>query len=272
MERIQQAIAKARATREGKVQQKPSESSPMEVEPGVAPLWEALTEMPLDPDRLENARIIAHQPGATVKAFDLMRTSLLKHLRENGWKRVAITSPTSGCGKTTVCLNLAFSLARQSGLRIMVLEMDLRRPAIVSRLGLHDNMRFAHVLSDEIGPEEGLLRIGKNLAVGANAHPFSDPAELLSSAHTVAVIDAIEASYKPDVILFDLPPVLVIDDTLAFLDQVDCALLIAAAEESTVAEIDRAGKELANSTKVLGVVLNKCRFLDRTEGYGFDDY
>ncbi|HMS95683.1 MAG TPA: CpsD/CapB family tyrosine-protein kinase [Tabrizicola sp.] len=272
MERIQQAIAKARATREGKAEQKSGAPLVKGVEPDVTSKWEGLTEMRLEPEKLEGARIIAHQPGAAVKAFDLMRTNLLKHLRENGWKRVAITSPTSGCGKTTVCLNLAFSLARQSSLRIMVLEMDLRRPAIVSRLGLHDKMRFADVLSDEIGPENGLLRIGKNLMVGASAHPFSDPAELISSAHTASVIDAIEASYKPDVILFDLPPVLVVDDTLAFLDQVDCALLVAAAEESTVAEIDRAGKELANGTKVLGVVLNKCRFLDRTEGYGFDDY
>ena len=70
--------------------------------------------------------------------------------------------------------------------------------------------------------------------------------------------------------LFDMPPLLVSDDTIAFLDQVDCVLMIAAAEESTMGEIDRCGKELARHTQVLGVVLNKCRFMDRDEGYDYD--
>lgn len=270
MERIQQAIAKARATRQGGT---PAGSGPQPAaDPGRDSAWSAIREASLDPARLETARIIAHHPGAGATPFDLMRTNLMKHLREHGWKRVAITSPSSGCGKTTVGLNLAFSLARQSELRVLVLEMDMRRPAIVRMLGLEGKPRLTDVLSGREEPEKGLVRVAANLAVGANADPVANPSELLSSAQAAAAIDAIEARFKPDVILFDLPPVLVIDDTLAFMDQVDCALLIAAAEESTVAEIDRAGRELAEYTKVLGVVLNKCRFLDRAEGYGYDEY
>lgn len=271
VERIQQAIAKARATRQGRAPTEAGQPKPA-ADPGREAAWTALREVRLDPARLEASRIISHHPGTGATPFDLMRTNLMKHLREQGWKRVAITSPSSGCGKTTVGLNLAFSLARQSELRILVLEMDLRRPAIVRMLGLQGKPRLADVLSGREDPENGLLRLSANLAVGANADPVANPAELLSSAQAAAAIDAIEARFKPDVILFDLPPVLVIDDTLAFMDQVDCALLIAAAEESTVAEIDRAGRELAEYTKVLGVVLNKCRFLDRTEGYGYDEY
>ncbi|MDX5350279.1 MAG: CpsD/CapB family tyrosine-protein kinase [Paracoccaceae bacterium] len=270
MERIQQAIAKARAARQ--VREVAEAVQPAANDRGLDAVWSSLTEVQLNPGKLEAGRIVAHQPGPGVTAFDLMRTNLLKHLREHGWSRVAITSPSSGCGKTTVCLNLAFSLARQAELRVVVLEMDLRRPAIVRTLGLTGKPCLADVLSGKETPEKGLLRIGKNLAIGANAEPAANPAELLSSAQAAATIDAIQARLKPDVILFDLPPVLVIDDTLAFLDQVDCALMIAAAEESTVAEIDRAGRELADYTKVLGVVLNKCRFLDRAEGYGYDEY
>lgn len=270
MERIQQAIAKARAARQGR--EVTEAVTPAANDRGLDAVWSALTEVQLNPRKLEASRIVAQQPGPGTTAFDLMRTNLLKHLREHGWSRVAITSPSSGCGKTTVCLNLAFSLARQAELRVVVLEMDLRRPAIMRTLGLAGRPCLADVLSGKEAPDKGLLRIGKNLAIGANADPVANPAELLSSAQAAAAIDAIQTRFNPDVILFDLPPVLVIDDTLAFLDQVDCALMIAAAEESTVAEIDRAGRELADYTKVLGVVLNKCRYLDRAEGYGYDDY
>jgi protein-tyrosine kinase len=63
---------------------------------------------------------------------------------------------------------------------------------------------------------------------------MENPAELLSAARTADMIDEIEAQLRPDVVLFDLSPVLVSDDAIAFLDQVDCALMVAAAEESTV--------------------------------------
>lgn len=268
MERIQSAIAKARETRKGIDGGSPRQSPSSDV--ALASIWSALTEAPLNASRLDAARIIAHRPGPSATPYDLMRTNLTKNLRERGWTRVAISSPSSGCGKTTVCLNLAFSLARQSDLRVLVLEMDLRSPAMVRMLGLTGKPRLADVLDGKETPERGLVRIGQNLAIGANTDPVPNPSELLSSAHAAAAIDAIERRFKPDVILCDLPPVLVSDDTLAFLDQVDCALMVAAAEESTVAEIDRAGKELGDHTQVLGVILNKCRFMDRVEGYGYE--
>ena len=269
MERIQSAIAKARTARQtGAVD---VAGNPPAADPSLAVTWSALTEAPLAPRTLDAARIVAHQPGPGVTAYDLMRTNLLKHLREHDWTRVAITSPGSGCGKTTVCLNLAFSLARQADLRVLVLELDWRRPAMVRMLGLTGNPQLSAVLAGDAPPERGLLRIGENLAIGANADPVANPSELLSSAQAAATLDAIEARFKPDVILCDLPPVLATDDTMAFLDQVDCALMVAAAGQSTVTEIDRAGKDLADSTRVLGVVLNKCRYMDQNDGYGYGD-
>lgn len=270
MERIQSAIAKARATRHGKSEPDAAPPSAVAVDPGAA--WLALAEVSHDPRRFEAGRIIAHQPGPGVTSYDLMRAKLLKHLREHDWTRIAITSPGSGCGKTTVCLNLAFSLARQTEKRVLVLEMDWRRPSIARLLGLPRKPGLADVLAGRLSPEQGLVRIGANLAFGVNSDPVPNPTELLSSTRSADMIDMIDAHYKPDVILFDLPPVLDSDDTMAFVGQVDCALMVAAAEQSTVAEIDRAGKELAASTQVLGVVLNKCRYLDRIDGNGYEDY
>jgi capsular exopolysaccharide synthesis family protein len=270
MERIQFAIAKARAARKSKGS--PDAAPPPAASPDLEALWSALQEVALDPRRLEASRIIANQPGPGVTSYDLMRANLLNHLREHGWTRVAITSPGSGCGKTTLCLNLALSLARHAERRVLVLEMDWRRPSMMRLLGLPSTASLADVLVGGQSPEAGLLRIGPNLAIGVNSDPVPNPAELLSLAQAAAMLNTIEARFKPDVILFDLPPVLVTDDTIAFLSQVDCALMVVAAEQSTVAEIDRAGKELAQSTQVLGVVLNKCRYLDRIDGYGYEEY
>lgn len=272
MERIQSAIAKARAARQRQGLPTGGAAAPAEARRPVAANspWLSLTEVRLDPERLEAGRILADRPGPDADAYDVIRTKLLRQLRERGWSRVAITSPGSRCGKTTTCLNLAFSLARLSDVRVVVLEIDLRRPSMAALLGLNPQGELAEVLAGTRQAHAQLLRYRANLALAVNTRPAPNAAELLASAGAAAAVDEIEEMLKPDVMLFDTAPALVGDDTLSFLDQVDCALLVAAAEESTVAEIDRAGGLLAEHTQVLGVVLNKCRFLGRSEGYGED--
>ena len=58
-------------------------------------------------------------------------------------------------------------------------------------------------------------------------------------------------------------------DALAYLDQVDCALMVAAAEETTATEIEKCGADLGKRTKVLGVVLNKCRYMEEDESRAY---
>ena len=76
-----------------------------------------------------------------------------------------------------------------------------------------------------------------------------------------------KADLNPDTVIYDLPPMLTCDDVMAFLPNVDCVLLIAGAEISTVDEIDRCEHDLAQQTNVLGVVLNKCRYVGEEYGY-----
>lgn len=69
--------------------------------------------------------------------------------------------------------------------------------------------------------------------------------------------------------LFDLSPLGVADDTISFLQHVDCVLLVAAAEQTTIKEIDAAEREIASYSNVLGVVLNKCNYPGETYGYDY---
>lgn len=259
MERIQSALAKARSARDRKLQSgNPSataESGP----------WQELAEIRLDQIVLDRNRVVALQPGQTAASFDVMRTNLLRTLRANSWTRVAVTSPTPGCGKSTVALNLAFSLARLTDKRVLLVELDLRRPSLLGMLGQSGGTQFAAGLTGGQLDMAQVKRVGPNLALALSARGVASPAELLSAPRTADLIDELEARLRPDVILFDMSPMLAGDDALAFLDQVDCALMVAAAEETTVAEIEKCGKDLAKRTQVLGVVLNKCRYMEDEE-------
>ncbi|MBA3908675.1 MAG: chromosome partitioning protein [Rhodobacter sp.] len=270
MDRIQNAIAKARASRDGSItgHRAGKANLPQPSKAGVD--WSTLTELRLSPTVLDDNRLVAHRSGPDSTVFDLMRINLVRQLQEHRWTRVAITSPGVGCGKTTVALNLAFSLARLTDIRVMVLELDFRRPTMLRAFGLNRRQNFAGVLAGIEQPEDQITRWGRNLAFGLNSAQVPNSAELLSSDLAADIVDVIEDSFRPDVMLFDMPPMNVGDDTLAFVDQVDCALMIAAAEETPISQIQQCGKELAAHTQVLGVVLNKCRMIASGENYGYD--
>jgi capsular exopolysaccharide synthesis family protein len=199
----------------------------------------------------------------------MMRTKVIQQIRANNWRRILVTSPTPKCGKTTITANLAFSFGRQADFRTLVIETDMRRPELAHLLGVKENLRFARVLSGEEPAEAHMLAYGTNLAFAANKVPAENPSDLLLSGVAREKIIELEKTYAPDLVLFDAPPLLASDDTAAFLDFVDAAILVAAAEETSIHEVDVAESEIAAATNVLGVVLNKSRY--SASAYGYED-
>lgn len=234
--------------------------------------WAALPAVTVPVGRARRSRISVLFGGKDATPYDLLRSRTLRALKEKDWTRVAITSPGAACGKTTVALNLAISMARQKDLRIMLFDIDLRRPSLHKALGLHPKHSLHEVLDGSVALEEVAVRIGDNLIVATNVTAARHPSELLQSAGARDVLDAIEKRWKPDVMIFDTSPMLASDDNVGFLANVDCALLVAAAESTTLANIDLCEKDLAQLTNVLGVVLNKCRYADDTIGYDYAVY
>jgi protein-tyrosine kinase len=304
MERIQEAIAKARAARDGGQDKgggqtrggdqtgdagrappsgpagEPEHRTGLAATPQTADdadalaeardaAWALLPPLTLSAAHVARQRIVTVAGGHEATHFDAMRTKVIQAMRSNGWRRLAITSPTAGCGKTTIALNLAFSLARQQDLRIVLAELDFRRPSMAKTLGFTPRTDLSRVLDGKAGFAEAAVRHGYNLALATNIRPVRNAAELLQDPQTATRLAAIEAELAPDLMIFDMPPMLVTDDAMAFAGQVDCALLVAAAETSTVKEIDTCERELASQTNVMGVILNKCRYMGPEYGYGY---
>jgi Mrp family chromosome partitioning ATPase len=293
MERIQTAISKAREARKTQgdlaadlVRDEDAGAPPLAVAPAatlaasLAPseadaadaAWAGLMEFRPNVKHLERSRVVSLTGGAASAPFDSLRTRLLHLMRDKGWKRIAVTSPGPGCGKSTVALNLALSLARLADLRTVLIDADMRRPAMARLLGASAQHQIADVLAGKAKAQANLLRIGANLAVGTNRMPVAQTAELLQSPVISEALDRIEAEFQPDLMVFDLPPLQVSDDTIAAMGLVDCVLIVAAAGTTTVPEIDRCERDLAARTNVAGVILNKARYLEKTEGYGYGYY
>jgi Mrp family chromosome partitioning ATPase len=287
MEKLQQALDKARAARSDETARSdapaprpspratpaapavPAAEQPRQPTRKSAPrdqIWGELRQVTLDNDALIRNRIVTYDAGAEATYFDILRTKILLQMRKNGWRRLAITSPTPSCGKTTMACNLALGLSRQPDLSAMMLEMDLRRPNVANMLGHRPEQDITKMLTGEVPFEEQAVRIRGNVAISMARRGTNDPTRYMLSHETIETIDRLERTYQPELVIFDLPPLLVSDDTRAFLGNVDCALMVARAEKSSVAQIDTCEREIAEQTNMLGVVLNQCRFEDDSAG------
>jgi len=198
----------------------------------------------------------------------MLRTKVLLTMRRNGWKRLAVTSPTAGCGKTTTACNLAIGNARNQDIQTILIEFDLRRPSISKSLKMPVTVDLEEMLDRKVDFAEQALRYCSNIAICAAQKPSKDPSTILLSKSTQEVLREIEERYDPDCMIFDLPPLLVNDDTRVVLKDVDCALMVVQAGITTVAQIDACEREIAEHTNMIGVVLNQCRDSDEV----YDDY
>lgn len=231
--------------------------------------WAALPPYDPDPEQLYRHLVFPRGGTALATPFDMLRTKVLQEMKKNGWRRLAITSPTAGCGKSTVALNLAFSLSRNPELRTLLCDLDLRRPSLAGMLGAAPQANFFSVLAGRVDIRDCALCYRGNLAIALNQKAFRSPAELMQLSNVAPVLAQMQDDFQPDLMIFDLPPMLAADDALAFASNVDCVLLVAAAEQTTVAEVDVAERELAARTNVLGVVLNKARYDETGAGYEY---
>jgi len=273
MERIQAAIQKAKERR-GEADAPPPAPRGAGAGRGrgpasaPGPAWAELAAFEPDPRLLARNRVVTLADTDPAHAvFDMLRTRVLRAMRANGWTSVGITSPSAGCGKTTVALNLAFSLAHQPEVRTVLVDLDLRRPMVAKILGIAEPQSMAAVLQGTRPVAESFVRYGETLAIGANAEGGRSTAELLMNPATGRGVAALKTAFQPDIVLYDLPPMLVSDDVMAFLPHLDCVLLVAAAEQTRLDEVDKCEQDLAEATRVLGVVLNKCRY--SAEDYGY---
>lgn len=269
MEKLQAALERARKTRDTEANQRQAAAKPFRQPQsplsGTDQLWDELEALNLSDAALKENRVVALSPSAEATPFDILRTKVLLQMRQNGWKRLAITSPTPSCGKTTMACNLAVALTRQSDIRTILFDFDLRRPNVGKMLGHNASHSIEELLRIEVPFSQQAVRIHENVAVAIQNDPIADPTRLLLHERNRKLLDEIEKAYQPDLMIFDLPPLLVGDETRAFLQHVDCVLLIASASETKANQLDNAEREAAEYTNVLGTVLNQCRYLDTSD-------
>lgn len=209
-------------------------------------------------EHLEKNRIVAfNKNDPKGMAFDLLRTHVLQKMEENGWRTLAITSPTPEAGKTVVAINLAMSIAQQTNKTAMLVDFDLRRPKIGAYLGIPMEKSLNDLLDGTAELADVLVNPDMpRLVVLPTRSPVKKSSETLSSKKITDLIKELRERYESRIVIFDLPPMLVTDDAIALLPQIDCILMVVANGMSTKRELEDSLRHLP-SANLIGTILNK---------------
>ncbi len=190
------------------------------------------------------------------EAYRIIRTNFIFGAVDKSLKIFQITSAVKGEGKTTTTVNLGISLS-QVGLKVLLVDADLRRPSIHRILHLDDNNRgLEQVLTRQLSLEEAVQTTAiPNLSVLTSGGTPVHPSELLSSQAMKNLLERFKDLY--DVVLIDSPPVISVADAPVIASHVDGTLLVVRAGYIPRRLTLQAKKSIeAVNGKILGVVLN----------------
>ena len=220
----------------------------------------------LDSDLLEKNRIIVfNQTDVKSTIFDILRTKIISKMQQNGWKTIAVTSPTQGCGKTVISINLAISMARYNDFSVMLADFDLKKPEVAKNLGLGVQYSLMDHFEGKVELNDMLVNPGiPRLVVLPNNKAYKESSPLMSSMKMKTFVDEVKNRYASRIIIFDLPPLLATDDAIAFLPNVDCVLMVVGNGMCSKSEIEDSMR-LLSKKNFLGTVLNKSD--DEWRGY-----
>ncbi len=195
------------------------------------------------------------------RAFDLLRTRLRQTVKQHGWVNVAVASPTSGCGNTFTAAHLAASLSRVPSSRTVLMDFNMRRPGVARTLDMAagEPGSLRDFLAGDMAISDYIQRTGDTLAVGLNATVEDDAAEILQDPATAHSLAEMRAALLPDIVLYDMPPLLGYDDTSAFLPQLDGVLLVSDGTQTMARHLKECERVLDGQVPLLGVILNRAR-------------
>ena len=172
-------------------------------------------------------------------------------------RSLAITSPHYGDGKTTVACNLALSIAQDVKQTVLLVDLDLRKPDLHRYLGLDAPYGLSDYLIKDVPLSKCLVRSTfDRFSILPAGHSLDNSSEVLGSPKMAALAVEMEQRYDDRLVIYDMPPLLDQDDSMAFFPHVGSVLLVVRDGVTPINDVRRSLNALS-STRLIGTVLNR---------------
>lgn len=230
----------------------------------------------IDFDRLRARGFALPRDHSTVsEEFRLIKRPLLSVALSNSISQVQnrnvmmVTSAAPNEGKTFVATNLAFSIASEHNIYVLLIDADVAKPSIPSVMGFEAERGMLDVVADpSIDVADVLVHTNiENLSVLPAGAARPGMTELIASAHMARFVNEISRRYSDRVIIFDSPPMLARSEASVLAKHMGQVVLVVEAERTSRTAIEET-LTLVGRDRVGGVVLNKAPRIIGQEGFG----
>lgn len=204
------------------------------------------------------------------EAFRTLRTNIRFARPDMRRGRLLVTSAQPGEGKSLVSSNLAVAIA-QEGRTAIIVDADLRRPALHRFFGLPNRVGLTSLIMDEsLSVDDALHETDvPGLRVITSGPLPPNPLDMLASQRAQDLFAILRD--RCDMLILDSPPVLSVTDAMLLASHADVALLVTSARSTRRDLVLKAYETLKRSNiDIIGAVLNKVRQSEL--GYYYSHY
>jgi capsular exopolysaccharide synthesis family protein len=209
-----------------------------------------------DEDQIHACIVTQHDPKSPVsEAYRTLRTRFQLATIQQKPKTVVVTSAVPGEGKTTTAVNMAVTFA-DSGMRVLLVDTDLRRPNVHHVLRMERGPGLADLLREDLDPHS-IIRPTRvdNLWMASSGRVPPNPSELIGSDKMRRLMRDFGEEF--DIVICDAPSILVVTDPVLLATDVDSVVLVVSVDWARRDTIAHAKKLLETANASLsGVVLN----------------
>jgi capsular exopolysaccharide synthesis family protein len=210
-------------------------------------------------------------------AYETLISGLHHYHRATPLKTLLLTSTQPEEGKTTVAINLALTMLL-AGKKTLIIDFDLRKPKLHKIFSLENTAGFADILYDDRDIKDIVQNVKINMRAPIDSCVLSVITSGQASAQKFTIVDPLKLkeilAYLGrafDIVLFDSPPVLSVNDALLLAPIVDGIILVLNIGAVTERDVLEAKARFTHAGgHILGVVLN--RFNEKLHGPGFHPY
>ncbi len=196
---------------------------------------------------------LADERGLGAEKFRVLAARLNNLRHSTKLKILQVTSSVIGEGKTLISANLAVTLAKRSSQRVLLLEGDLRKPAVSAMFGLSKRPGLSEWWDSQEPIRKFLVRAGETNLYVLPSTPLQHPASVLQSGRLADAVADLASQF--DWVIVDTPPLLPMADSNLWARLADGTLLVVRKGVVTRTALTQA-METMDSPKLVGVVVN----------------
>ena len=172
------------------------------------------------------------------------------------YRTILVTSTAPREGKSFVSANLGLALAQGVDQYSLLVDCDLRRPALAKLFGLSADRGLADFLQNNTDLAHLIQKTAVDkMSLLASGRPPANPSELLGSAKMQDLVRELYERYNDRFIIFDSPPILAASEAIVLSQKVDGVILVVRHGFSSRAQVKKI-VELIGKDRIIGVVFN----------------